>query len=152
MIAAPRPLLRPIQFADAALLAALHPLGFEDAWSAESFATLIAQPGVFGFVAGRDEAWGFILARAAADQAEVLTLMVVPAQRRHGVASALLEVAVAAARSAGAGVLFLEVAEDNEAGRRFYATRGFSEMGRRPRYYRNSIDALVMRRDIARPF
>ncbi len=133
---------------DAGLLAGLHGSGFDDPWDEKSFATLLATPGVFGVLAGITEPLGFILCRTAADEAEVLTLFVPQANRRHGVATVLLDSAIAAATAAGAATLFLEVAEDNEAARGFYAARGFAPVGRRPRYYKGTTDALILRRDI----
>jgi ribosomal protein S18 acetylase RimI-like enzyme len=56
--------------------------------------------------------------------------------------------AVGAARNAGAESLFLEVAADNVGAQAFYSAEGFFEVGRRPRYYRGEIDALVLRRDL----
>jgi ribosomal-protein-alanine N-acetyltransferase len=41
--------------------------------------------------------------------------------------------------------MFLEVAADNAAALEFYAQAGFVEVGRRPRYYANGADALVLR-------
>ncbi|MFA4893699.1 GNAT family N-acetyltransferase, partial [Brevundimonas sp.] len=56
----------------------------------------------------------------------------------------------AAAR--GARRLFLEVAEDNEAARALYGRAGFSEAGRRPRYYARADgsrrDALLLALDL----
>lgn len=134
---------------DAVLLAALHRSGFDDPWDEPAFATLLASPGVFGVLAGITEPLGFILCRTAADEAEVLTLFVPEANRRRGVATVLLDAAIAAAVAAGAKALFLEVAEDNAAARGFYEARGFTQVGLRPRYYRGTTDALILRRNIS---
>jgi ribosomal-protein-alanine N-acetyltransferase len=97
---------------------------------------------------------GFALARVAADEAELLSLGVIPAARRQGIGQALLDdvIRVAAARQAAA--LFLEVAETNEAARRLYGTNGFSAVGRRPDYYQRPntvpISALTLRRALLR--
>ncbi|HEY1723396.1 MAG TPA: GNAT family N-acetyltransferase [Magnetospirillaceae bacterium] len=133
---------------DAALLAALHQ-GFDDPWDQRAFATLLTTPGVFGVLAGRDEPLGFILCRIAADEAEVLTLFVLETARRHGVATALLDRAIDAARAAKATALFLEVAETNAPARGFYAAQGFMQVGRRPRYYKNAVDALILKKEIS---
>lgn len=102
---------------DAALLAALHSQGFRDAWNEQAFATLLATPGTFGLLAGTDQPLGFILCRAAADEAEILTLFVPEPHRRTGVATALIGRAADLARGAGVTALFLEVADDNESAR-----------------------------------
>ena len=141
--------LRPIAPTDAALLAALHKQGFHEAWDERAFATLMATPGMFGAIAGTDQPQGFILCRKAADEAEVLTLFVPEAFRRHGVATALIDRVAAEAALDKVAALYLEVADDNDAARALYAKCGFTEVGRRPRYYQAKVDALMLRRDLA---
>jgi ribosomal-protein-alanine N-acetyltransferase len=128
-------------------MAAMHAAAFPPAerWSAEALAVLLGQPGTFGWLAGHD---GFILARVAADEAEILTLAVLPESRRRGVASALLAQALRHAAQAGAAAMLLEVAEPNAAARGLYAAFGFTEAGRRRGYYAGGIDALVLRREL----
>ena len=70
--------------------AAIHAEAFagpHDApWSAAAFADLLAQAGVFA----AEAADGFILMRAVADEAEILTLAVRPAARRGGLGGRLV--------------------------------------------------------------
>ena len=66
-------------------LAALHAAAFTDAWRESAIRDLFATPGVFALTVPE----GFILARAAGDEAEILTLAVAPAARRKGIARAL---------------------------------------------------------------
>ncbi len=119
----------------AARLAAIHVEAFagpgEAAWSESAFADLLTQPGVFAL----DSADGFILMRAVADEAEILTLAVRPAARRAGQGTRLVGEGVLAAAARGAARVFLEVADDNAAARALYARAGFAEAGRRPGYY-----------------
>ncbi len=139
---------------DAPLLARLHALGFETFWAVDEFEALLKAPGVFGFVAHAPDQCGFLLARVAADEAEILTLVVAPEARRRGVARALLAHAMAAAHAFGARTLLLEVAESNSAARGLYDSCGFAEVARRPAYYeeaRGAGDALVMSRPLADP-
>jgi len=141
--------------ADAELLAALHGLGFSAPWNAVDLAALIAAPGAFALLAEAEGApAGFILCRTAADEAEVLTLTTTPERRRGGVARALIGAAVDAARAAGAGSLFLEVASDNAPALALYRDEGFTRVGERAGYYERrdrSMDALVLRRPLNRP-
>lgn len=129
--------------------AALHAACFSaaEAWGAEAIALMLELPGAFGVL--RPGA-GFVLARVAADEAEILTLAVVPAARRAGLGANLLAEAMAGARARGAVALFLEVSEGNQAARTLYAICGFAEVGRRRRYYTGGVDALVLRRDLDR--
>ena len=108
--------------------------------------TEVALPGAFGLWR---EAAGLVLARMAADEAEILTFGVAPNARRRGHGAALLRGAVDGARARGAGAMFLEVAAGNAPALALYAREGFAEVGRRRRYYSDGADALVLRRDLA---
>jgi [ribosomal protein S18]-alanine N-acetyltransferase len=140
--------LRHATMLHAAAFAAIHATAFppREAWGADAFALQLAMPGVFGL---SHPSGGIILARVAADEAEVLTLAVAPAARRNGVASALLAAALATAREQGATAMVLEVAIGNAAARTLYDRAGFVEAGRRPRYYADGGDALILRARLA---
>lgn len=88
---------------------------------------------------------GHAVASIVADIAELQRIAVDPAHRRTGLASRLLDAVVEAARDAGADRLLLEVREDNAGAISFYASRGFVEVDRRRRYYRDGSTAVVMR-------
>lgn len=143
--------------AHAGVIAALHAACFEDGggWSGPSLASLIGTPGTFALIAGAaDEPAGFIVCRAAAGEAEVLTVGVRPAERRRGFGGRLLDAALARLRAAGAAEVFLEVEAGNLAAAALYRSRGFCEVGRRPHYYTRpgaaAADALVLRLDLVR--
>jgi ribosomal-protein-alanine N-acetyltransferase len=140
------PLVR-AEVAEAPALAALHAASMPPgaAWGAEAIALMLGLPG--GFALWRPGE-GFVLARAAAGEAEILALAVLPAARRRGLGTALMEAAMAAALAHGAAAMFLEVAEPNGAARALYRGLGFTEAGRRRRYYADGSDALVLRRDL----
>jgi len=93
---------------------------------------------------------GFILVRAVAGEAEILTLAVAPAFRRQGAARALVEAVAVEASRRGARTLFLEVAEDNPAAIALYESTEFEAVGLRRGYYARKdarpADALVLRR------
>ncbi len=132
---------------DAPALAALHASAFPpaEAWGPDAIRLMLEMPGAFGLhLPGQ----GFVLARVAADEAEILTLAVVPAARRQGQGAALLAAAMAGAAARGADAMFLEVSERNAAASALYAAAGFAEIGRRRRYYADRADALVLRRGL----
>lgn len=131
--------------ADAPALAALHRAAFAEAWGPDAIALMLGLPGAFGL---HEADRGFVLARVAADEAEILTLAVVPEARRQGVGGALLAGAMAQAAARGAGAMFLEVAAGNAAARGLYAVAGFVEVGRRRGYYAGGADAVVLRRGV----
>jgi len=140
--------LRRVTVAHAAALAAIHAEAFppRETWGEDAIALQLAMPGAFGLLHPRG---GMILARVAADEAEVLTLAVAPEIRRQGVAAALLAGAMAAAREQAARTMVLEVAIGNAAARALYERAGFVEAGRRPRYYPDGGDALILRARLA---
>ncbi|UEM21183.1 GNAT family N-acetyltransferase [Skermanella mucosa] len=94
---------------------------------------------------------GFVLARVAAGEGEIITIGIDSAARRAGAGGALLDAAADTARDCGAESLFLEVAEDNNPALRLYRRRGFLEIGRRPNYYRRidgAVAAIVMKLEL----
>ncbi len=106
-------------------------------WTQTAIAEVLAMPGAFGIVAIRRALpCGFLLARTAAEEMEILSLGVMPSQRRRGVAGRLLRAAMERGAGVGTERVMLEVAEDNRAARNFYRTAGFDVVGRRPGYYR----------------
>jgi ribosomal-protein-alanine N-acetyltransferase len=139
--------LLPAAAANAPALAALHARCFPpaEAWGQDAIALMLARPGGFG--AWRPGA-GLVLARAAAGEAEILTLAVLPEARRRGTGRDLMRAAMAGARARGAAVMFLEVAAGNAAAVGLYRALGFAGVGRRARYYADGADALVLRRDL----
>jgi ribosomal protein S18 acetylase RimI-like enzyme len=128
------------------LLAVLHAQAFDDPWDAPALAALLAGDGVTALVAGEADApLGFVMLRSVADEAEILTIAVLPAARRRRVGRALMGEAILMARAAGAGRLFLEVAEDNPPALGLYASLGFVQQGRRPGYYARPHGAVAAR-------
>ncbi len=136
-----------VSLVDAPALPALHAAAFPpaEAWGADAIRLMLEMPGTFALLQPGE---GFVMARVAADEAEILTLAVVPEARRRGVGGALLAGALAAAAARGAVAMFLEVSERNAAARALYAAAGFTPAGRRRRYYADGADALVLRRDL----
>ena len=128
---------------DPEVLAALHASAFDHPWPVGDILALIAS----GAVALAEDG-GFILIRAAAGEAEILTLAVDPAARRAGLGRRLVEAAAVRAAAQGAQTLFLEVADDNEAALALYRAAGFAQTGRRKAYYkRTAPDGAAQMRD-----
>ncbi|NBU26711.1 MAG: GNAT family N-acetyltransferase, partial [Caulobacteraceae bacterium] len=118
-------------------------------WSAAEIAALLDSPGTLALQMSEDRK-GFVMVRALAGEAEILTLAVAPEGRRQGQARALMQAAIVQALARQAETLFLEVAADNAAALGLYEGLGFEMAGRRKGYYDRGaasprIDALVMR-------
>lgn len=149
--------LQPLSPEDGAIAAALHAEGFSRAWTDEEFASLLLQDTVFGFAArevgkGAQGPVGFVLARLAAGEAEILTIVVARAHRRHGLGWQLMDAVLRELHGRRAEALFLEVDESNPPALALYRRLGFHEVGKRANYYQSAekgpTGALVMRRDL----
>ena len=149
-----RCIIQPVCADELELLASLHASCFTEAWDADAFTTLLAMPGAFALIAKKlesDAPSGFLMIRGAGDEAEIITLGVLPERRRQGLARELLAGGMREAASRGARRLFLEVAADNAAALALYRAAGFAQVGRRADYYHRvdgDMAALVMARDI----
>lgn len=144
---------------DAQFLPRLHGEDFARAWSEDEFVALLRQEPVFGFAAwrvGNRKAGpaGFVLARLAAGEGEILTIAVARDWRGRGLGRDLMEAVLRELHAQRAQALFLEVDETNRAALSLYRRLGFAEVARRPAYYdapgkdASRTDALVMRRDL----
>ena len=150
-------LIDPLGIRDTKAMALLHQEDFSRPWSDVEFAGLLDQEPVFGFAAreiGRPASIpaGFVLARQAAGEAEILTIAVARAFRRGGLGWALMDAVLRELYHQRAEALFLEVDETNVAALALYRRMRFREVGKRPAYYdrpgAGPTTALVMRRDL----
>ncbi|QKV19548.1 ribosomal protein S18-alanine N-acetyltransferase [Oricola thermophila] len=147
----------PLEPVHARSMAELHSGSFARPWTDGEFHDLLSQDTVFGFAAremrfGKGRVLGFVLVRAAAGEAEILTIVVSPDWQRHGIGRKLMDAALAEAHRERIEAVFLEVDETNESAIALYRRLGFYQVGGRPDYYRDSSGrataALVMRRDL----
>ncbi|AMD87439.1 alanine acetyltransferase [Actinomyces radicidentis] len=160
------PVLRPARPDDVPELARLESELFGgEAWSepllvdelaaasgsgADRVYVVVEEPGEDGepLVLGYAGAW-FGDGRGSAD---LLTIATVPAARRRGIATAMLEHLVGLVADRGCQDVLLEVRASNEGAQRLYAAHGFEGIGTRRRYYLAPVeDALVMRRVLRAP-
>ncbi|MEH7829084.1 ribosomal protein S18-alanine N-acetyltransferase [Gemmobacter sp. JM10B15] len=132
-------------------MAALHAACFTTPrpWTATEIAALLADPLCFALTAPG----GFLIGRAVAGEAEVMTLAVDPALRRQGIGADLLNRFLQTARNRGAETAFLEVSAANTAALALYARGGFAPSGCRKGYYvtpeGQKLDAIVMSRPLS---
>lgn len=90
------------------------------------------------------EVHGAALGLLQVDDGHVVDLAVAPPLRRRGVGRRLLSALTAELRSRGARAITLEVRAGNLGALSLYRGEGFVVEGRRPRYYPDGEDALVL--------
>lgn len=79
------------------------------------------------------------------DNCHLMTIGVDPRVAGHGLGGAMLDALIERAREIDAVSLLLEVAVDNERAIAMYASRGFTTIGLRKRYYQpEDVDAYTM--------
>ncbi|MDP9205381.1 MAG: ribosomal protein S18-alanine N-acetyltransferase [Gemmatimonadota bacterium] len=143
-------LLRPAVEGDLLDVVRIERACFADPWTEESFRRLLSgQPAIFLVAVFPPDAVlaGYAIAFSVGEDSEVLNVAVDPDFRGRGLAGQMLDAVLIELRRRGVRTAFLEVRESNLAARALYGSRGFTEIGRRHRYYRSPIeDALVMRR------
>lgn len=149
--------VRPVTAFDLAILAELHQAIFrapwDQPWSMQSFAEVMAMPGALGWLMIQGEApIGFLIARFTLDEGEILLTGLVPEARRRGHAAHLMRVLLEQARASGIARLFLEHAAGNAAAAALYGRFGFRPTGRRRAYYERRgggrEDAITRRCDL----
>jgi len=148
--------IAPLRAEDAVALAGLHQqvMGEADGWSTPGLARLLGASAARGFQASADgKLAAFVLAFAAADEAEILALCVSPAHRRQGLARTLLRRLGELLAGEKATLLHLEVRQSNLEARQLYAHCGFAKTGRRKTYYGATDkgpteDAVLMSRSL----
>ncbi|MDO9417735.1 N-acetyltransferase [Pararhizobium sp.] len=148
-----------MQAGDLHAAADLHKARFSHAWNDGAFHSLLNQETVFGFVAkqtslqwGVSTLGGFVLSRAAAGEAEILTVGVDLRFERQGLGWRLMRAAMGEARHRGVESMFLEVDETNGGAVGLYQKLGFFKVGERNAYYKSGdgrrSTALVMKLDL----
>lgn len=145
------PHLREVTATDSPLLTALHAEGFAHYWDTSAFNDFFSVTGTVAIVAEIDGTpVGMMVYRVVHEQADIITIVVRPAQRRHGLAQCLLQYALLASMAKGATQMFLDVEDGNIPAIQLYEKNGFSLINRRKLYYRQKDgsykDALVMSR------
>ncbi|MBA4224597.1 GNAT family N-acetyltransferase [Bosea sp. (in: a-proteobacteria)] len=146
----------PLDVSHARQVAALHHQGgFARPWEPGECAALLADRAVVtdGIFIGRaSEPCGFVMSRIAADEGEILSIVVAGGKRRSGLGQALLCAHLAQLAARGTARLFLEVEEGNAPAIGLYRRLGFDTVGRREGYYPkpdgSRVAALVMRREL----
>ena len=119
----------------------------EDAWSREQFWSELAQSTRRYLVALEgDDVVAYAGLFVLPPDADVQTVAVVPRAQGTGLATRLLSELLADADAQGVTHTMLEVRDGNAPALAVYARLGFEQISRRPRYYSDGVDALILRR------
>jgi ribosomal-protein-alanine N-acetyltransferase len=121
------------------------------AYSKEELSYFLNDKSGFTIVAEQDGAiQGFIVIQKAKKQVgHVITIDVQADARRSGLGTLLIQAAEQRMKSEDCSAVLLEVAVDNMPAIRFYKRHGYSVLKTIPRYYLNSIDALMMGKNLS---
>lgn len=114
-------------------------------WTRRQFEAEVYGPGSLFLVAEDAEGLaGYAVVWKVPPEAQLLDIAVAPARARRGVARELLQAVSIMARGLGCVVMTLEVSERNAAARALYEKVGFRVVGRRPKFYNDGSDAVLM--------
>lgn len=119
---------------------------FPHPWSRTHFHDELKSPHSFPFSAfdGSGRLVGYICPMMVLDEGHILDVAVDPECRGLGLGRLLVEKVLAVCREQGAEFVSLEVRPSNESAIGLYRHLGFVETGRRPRYYHDGEDAILM--------
>ena len=129
-------------------IAALERECFSTPWSENMLSDALFDPKASFIVAedGEGGVLGYAGLQVVLDEGYIDNVAVEPDARRHGVASALLDV-YCRFGAVNLAFLTLEVRASNEAARGLYEKYGFQQAGLRPGYYQHPReDAVIMTR------
>ncbi|MGE5236607.1 MAG: ribosomal protein S18-alanine N-acetyltransferase [Acidobacteriota bacterium] len=139
-------LVRAAQVEDIAAVAVLEAEVFPDPWPAHLYLQEVGQPLRFQrvVITADGQLAAYLFSCWQADELHVLKVACHPIFQSRGLATALLAEAVGEAARGGGRGLILEVRPSNRRAYRLYHNLGYRVLGRRPRYYTDGEDALVM--------
>lgn len=140
--------LRDLLLADVPAVAQLELELFPvDAWPLEMFLDEVSQTQTRRYlvaeVGGRMVGYAGVM--VVATTADIQTIGVLPECEGRGIGSAMLAELLAEARRRDAAEVLLEVRADNPRAQDLYLRNGFEHIHTRQKYYRDGVDAWVMR-------
>ena len=133
-----------------ASVAALEKICFSAPWSESSIASELTNPLSLWLVATVDGKFaGYIGSQSVCGESDMMNVAVSPEFRRQGVGEALVCALSEALKKEGNTCLTLEVRVSNENAIALYQKLSFTQIGRRPNYYRNPReDALILQKPL----
>jgi [ribosomal protein S18]-alanine N-acetyltransferase len=126
--------------------ALIHEQAFSNSWTSDEILRMLLDPAIQGDCAVErpsGETLGFVMSRLILDEAEILTISISAKYRGRKIGRELLRRHLSNLQILNIKQVFLEVAEDNTHALNLYLKLGFSRIGRREAYYRNSKGARI---------
>jgi [ribosomal protein S18]-alanine N-acetyltransferase len=141
-------LIRPATSADIPAITALANLSLHAAhWSAEQYQQIFVNSLPRRVVLVMEEqsvVQAFLVGRVLDTEWEIENIVVANSRRRRGLGKQLLDEFLRISKKNGARTIFLEVRESNVAARKLYEKCGFTENGRRQRYYEGPEEDAIL--------
>jgi ribosomal-protein-alanine N-acetyltransferase len=123
-----------------------------EAWSITHLEDELSQQAGFQFVARdafSEKLLAVVCGRIAADEGEILKLVVNRSVRQQGIGARLLNFCLDYCQAQGVKYCYLELRPSNEAARQVYQKCGFYQTGIRKNYYSSPTeDAILMQREL----
>jgi ribosomal-protein-alanine N-acetyltransferase len=142
-----RVLIEAMRLEDVGAVHDIERLSFATPWPAYAFEQELKSNRLAHYLVARagDRVVGFAGAWLMVDESHITTFGVHPDWRRQGIGRQLLLSLFDLSVRIGARRMTLEVRASNDVAQELYRSFGFSETGRRPRYYTDDgEDAIVM--------
>ena len=138
--------IRPMSAEDAGAAAEISRHCLEESWDEKDFCESLERDYTALFAAEKDGAIiGYAVFYLAADQAELVSIAVIPEERQCKAATEIMENSLRNVYDRGVRLVTLEVRESNIPARRLYEKFHFEILGKRKRFYQNpQEDALIL--------
>ncbi len=122
-----------------------------DYWSRDMFVSEVSQPDTRHYVIAEVDGAvvGYAGLMCIEPSADIQTIAVLPEYEGRGIGTSMLKALLTEARNRGGQEALLEVRADNPRAQNLYLRFGFSQIHVRKKYYRDGVDALIMKRDLA---
>ena len=134
---------------DLTAVLAIEEKSFMTAWSEDLFRHELYNPiSRFYILEKERQIVGYIVLWIITDESHIANIAIHPKFRSAGLGGKLLNFAFEIAHRNGAKTISLEVNEHNTVARRLYEKYRFVVTGRRPHYYENKDDALILTRTL----
>jgi len=144
-------IIRKMEQQDITQLTALEALCFSDPWSISAFEYELKNPLSLWMVAVEsNRVLGYVGSQTVMPESDIMNIAVLPEFRKQGIGEKLILTLIDELSQAGVTSISLEVRVSNAPAISLYEKLGFSQIGRRPGYYRHPReDALILRKELS---